>query len=73
MTPTTVGTKGIHMKMTGSALIALSILLGCVVIALGGRYMIVSAVNGNIHSAYRLDRLTGSVSVCFFDGCEPTR
>ena len=59
------------MKLTGSGLIALAILLASIVLTLGSRYQIVSASNDSTPVAYKLDRFSGTVTYCHLNTCAP--
>ena len=58
-----------QMNVVTSALIALAILLGSTIVALGGRYQVAS---GDSAGAWRVDRLTGEVKHCRFTTRELT-
>jgi hypothetical protein len=59
------------MKLTGSTLIALAILLASIALAMGSRYQIIPS--GHVSGfAYKLDRLTGAVTSCNSVKCEVT-
>ena len=61
---------GARMKLTGSTLIALAILLASIVLAMGSRYQIVPSAHATGGgTAFKLDRFTGGVTVCDFSGC----
>ena len=51
------------MKVTGASLIALAILIGSVIFALGGRYQLTAPSTLN-NDVWRVDRLTGDVQIC---------